>query len=82
MTDGPQSVNGELTSEEQGVAEQFEGARPVPTAAFRGGLGRRLAALDPHYGCRPQRLRLIVSGYFGIAALLLATGSLQAIGAL
>ena len=82
MTDGPDGITGDLTVDEQLVAEQLVGTRPVPTAAFRGALGRRLAELDPRYGRRPQRLRLIVSGYFGAGALLLAIGALQAIGAL
>ena len=82
MTDNPDRISGELTAEEQVVAEQLEAARPVPAAGFRGGLRRRLAALDPHHGPRPVRLRLIVSGYLGAGALLLAIGSLQAMGAL
>ena len=82
MNDGPDGIAGELTVDEHVVAEQLEAARPVPPAGFRGALGRRLAELDPRYGCRPQRLRLIVSGYLGAGGVLLAIGALQAIGAL
>jgi len=82
VTNGPNGITGELTVDEQVVAEQLDAARPVPPAAFRGALGRRLAELDLRYGCRPQRLRLIVSGYLGAGTLLLAIGALQAIGAL
>ena len=81
MTDGPH-IGEELAAEDQVVAEQLEATRPLPAPRFRGALARHLVGLDPHYGPRPQRLRLIVSGYLGAAALLLAIGSLQAMGAL
>jgi len=54
------------------VADGLRIARPVPAAAFRGGLGRHLAERDPGYGPRPERLRMIVAGYVGAGGLLIA----------
>jgi hypothetical protein len=56
--------------------------KPVPAAGFRGALSRHLADRDPGHGTRPERLRLIASGYLAAGALLLALGALQATGAL
>jgi hypothetical protein len=81
MTDDPK-IGGELPPDERALAERLHADRPVPAAAFRGALGRRLAALDPGYGPRPERLRPTVSGLLGASALLLALGALQATGAL
>jgi hypothetical protein len=72
----------ELTAAEHALADQLEHDRPLPAAGFRGGLGRRLEALDPGYGPRPERLRLIVCGYLSGAAVLLALATLQVTGAL
>jgi hypothetical protein len=80
MTDTPEP-GGEPTASESALADRLEADRPLP-AGFRGALGRRLADLDPGYGPRPPRLRLIATGYLGAGALLLATGLLQATGAL
>jgi hypothetical protein len=56
------------------VAEHLRIERPVPPAAFRGQLRRRLAERDPGYGPRPERLRLrlMVAGYLGAGGLLIA----------
>jgi hypothetical protein len=67
---------------ERELADRLAGERPVPSAGFRGALGRRLAARDPGYGPRPERLRLIVAGYLAAGSLLLVLGALSATGAL
>ena len=56
--------------------------RPVPGGAFRGGLGRLVAASDPGYGPRPARLRLAVAGWIAAGAVVAGLGALQALGAL
>ena len=65
-----------LGSADQELAERLRIARPVPGAAFRGVLGRRLAEHDPGYGPRPDRLRLMVAGYLGAGGLLIALAAL------
>lgn len=72
MTDDPIA----LDSPEHDLADRLRFARPVPGAAFRGALGRRLAERDPGYGPRPERLRLIVAGYIGAGGLLIALAAL------
>ncbi len=72
MTDEPT----ELGRTEADLADRLALARPVPPAAFRGELGRRLADRDPGYGPRPERLRLLVAGYLGAGGLLIALAAL------
>jgi len=63
------------------LAERFEQARPVPSAAFRGDLRRRLLAgrlALPHP--RPARLRLLIGGYAGAGSMLLLAGAASAGG--
>ena len=67
---------------ERQVADRLGGERPVPTAGFRGALALRLAAIDPGYGPRPERLRLMVAAYFGVGSMLIALAALTATGAL
>jgi hypothetical protein len=81
MTDASE-IEPELSVRERALAEQLQAARPVPGAAFRGGLSRHIADHDPGYGTRPRRLRLIASGYFAASALLLALAAFQAAGTL
>lgn len=60
------------------MAERLRVERPVPRAAFRGDLRRRLLAThaEPTRRARPARLRLLVSVYLGSgAALLLLAGA-------
>lgn len=71
-----------LTADEQEFAGQLGARRPLPGPGFRGVLGRHLAAVDPGYGPRPIRLRLLVGGYVVAAVLLMGLGLLQAAGAL
>jgi hypothetical protein len=66
--------------QEQDLAARLEEQRPAPRAAFRGALGRYLAAHDPGYGPRPEGLRLMVTRYAGAGAFLIALGLLVAIG--
>ena len=65
-----------LEPAEQDLADRLALARPVPSAGFRGRLGRRLADRDPGYGPRPERLRLMVAGYLGAGGLLIALAAL------
>jgi hypothetical protein len=61
------------------LAERLEQERPVPTAAFRGDLRRRLlgGALAPS---RPARLRLLITGYASAGCALLLIGGASAAG--
>jgi hypothetical protein len=81
MTTGDQSDE-RLGTAEHGMIEELEVNRPVPTAGFRGTLGRHLAARDAGYGPRPERLRLIVLVYLTTGALLLVIAVLEAAGML
>jgi hypothetical protein len=75
MTEKP-SDPADLGPPEQDLADRLRIARPVPGAAFRGGLGRHLAEHDLGYGPRPERLRLMVAGYLGAGGLLIALAAL------
>jgi hypothetical protein len=75
-------VEPELTADERTLADQMHAGRPVPAAQFRGALSRHLALEDPGYGSRPNRLRLVASGYVVAGALVLGLGLLQATGTL
>jgi hypothetical protein len=72
----------ELEPDERWVDERLTRDRPVPQAAFRGALGRYIAARDPGFGARPQRLWAMVAAYLATAALLILLGLLQATGVL
>jgi hypothetical protein len=62
------------------LAERLEDERPVPTAAFRGELRRRL--LDGEFTrSRPARLRLLIAGYASAGSALLLIGAASAAGA-
>ena len=61
------------------LAERLEHERPVPSAAFRGELRRRLLAGDISRS-RPARLRLLIAGYAGTGSLLLLAGAASAAG--
>lgn len=68
-----------MTPSEQDLAERLGDARPLPSAGFRGALWQHLAPLDPGYGPRPARLRLIVAGYLALGLLLIALAALVAL---
>jgi hypothetical protein len=72
----------ELGPEESGLADRLRAERPIPAAGFRGTLARHLAATDPGYGPRPERLRLIVVSYLSLATLLIAFGIVLGVGVL
>lgn len=61
------------------LAERLEQERPVPTAAFRGDLRRRVLAGDLTYS-RPARLRLLIAGYASAGSALLLIGAASAAG--
>jgi hypothetical protein len=71
-----------IEAEDSSLAERLIRDRPVPTATFRGALGRHLAARDPGFGPRPERLWAMVVGYLVIGGLLILLGLLQATGVL
>jgi hypothetical protein len=81
VTDEP-DIATELGPGERELADRLDGERPLPAAGFRGALARRLAARDPGYGPRPERLRLIVGAYLGAGSLLIVLGALSATGVL
>jgi hypothetical protein len=61
------------------LAERLERERPVPAAAFRGELRRRLlSGVDA--GMRPARLRLLIAAYAGAGSLLLLAGAASVAG--
>jgi hypothetical protein len=80
VTDEP-DIPSELGPEEPDLAGLLGAERPV-RPAFRGALRRHLAARDPGYGPRPERLRLISAGYVGAGSLMIALGTLSATGVL
>jgi hypothetical protein len=61
------------------LAERLDRERPVPTAAFRGDLRRRLLAGGAAHR-RPARLRLLISGYATAGMLLLLVGAASVAG--
>jgi hypothetical protein len=61
------------------LAERLDRERPVPTAAFRGDLRRRLLAGGAAHR-RPARLRLLISGYATAGTLLLLVGAASVAG--
>lgn len=61
------------------LAERLEQERPVPTAAFRGDLRRRLLAGELTRS-RPARLRLLIAGYASAGSALLLIGAASVVG--
>ena len=61
------------------LAQRLERERPVPAAAFRGELRRRLLASGASR-VRPARLRLLITGYACAGSLLLLAGAASAAG--
>jgi hypothetical protein len=72
-------ITDDTTPSELDLAERLSAARPLPSAGFRGTLWQHLALLDPAYGPRPPRLRLIVAGYLALGLLLIALGAVVAL---
>jgi hypothetical protein len=69
----------QLGGGEHDLAERLHAERPLPAAGFRGALRRHLAAQDPGYGPRPERLRLVVAGYVTVGSVLIAVGAVAGI---
>jgi hypothetical protein len=69
-------------TEDREAAEWLRGLRSVPSASFRGALGRYLQRHDPGYGPRPPQLRLMSAACLSTGALLLAVAALQATGSI
>ena len=67
---------------ESQFGEELANQRPVPSASFRGALGRYLARDDPGYGPRPEHLWLLVAGCTVAGLLLMLAGLLIAVGTL
>jgi hypothetical protein len=61
------------------LAVRLERERPVPAAAFRGELRRRLL-FGADARARPARLRLLIAGYAGTGSLLLLAGAASVAG--
>lgn len=61
------------------VAARLDRERPVPRAAFRGELGRRLARADV-VRPRPPRLRTLIAGCASAGLALLLIGAASAAG--
>lgn len=80
MTDSGQSNHDDQVSERDALAELLGAGRPVPSADFRGALGRYLDERDPGYGPRPTRLRSISFACLVASVALLALAALQATG--
>lgn len=68
----------ELERDLHDLASRLESERPVPGAAFRGDLRRRLLS-SPGSGA-PARLRLMISAYAGSGAALLAIAAVGVAG--
>jgi hypothetical protein len=78
----PGDPNFGVDPEDQELARRLSEQRPVPKAGFRGALGRYLAARDPGYGPRPERLQLMIAAYASAGTILVALGALVATGGL
>jgi hypothetical protein len=79
MSDPPENDTGLAPADDQ-LGAELAAERPVPAAAFRGALRRRLAAQDPGYGPRPPRLRVTVATLIAAGLLLIALAALVALG--
>jgi hypothetical protein len=69
-----------MNGENEEIAERLRAERPVPSAAFRGELRRRVLLADRRRPVRPRRLRLLVTAYAGSGALLLAIAAIGLAG--
>ncbi len=61
------------------LAQRLERERPVPSAAFRGDLRRRLLTGGAAHA-RPARLRVLIAGYAGAGTALLLVAAASALG--
>jgi hypothetical protein len=63
------------------IAARLESERPVPAAAFRGELRRRLQERSRRIPAAPRRLRLAITAYAGSGLILLAIAAIGVAGA-
>ncbi len=78
MSDQPDMTGGEFTAEEQRLADLLSSRPPLPAPAFRGRLGRRVAALNPGYGHRPLHLWPTAAGFAAAGLIVMVIGSIAA----
>jgi hypothetical protein len=64
----------------QPLVERLEAERPVPDAAFRGELRRRLLGRAGDARPAPARLRLLITAYGGAGSLLLVLAAVGVAG--
>jgi hypothetical protein len=81
MTDEPKRGQ-RLNPDARRIGERLRRDRPSPPASFRGTLARRLRALDPGWGPRPEGLTRTVSRYVAGGLLLIGLGALTGLGVL
>jgi hypothetical protein len=62
------------------VAQRLQSERPVPRAAFRGDLRRRLLAEAQDQPTVPRRLELLIAAYAGSGVVLLAVAVVSVAG--
>lgn len=60
-----------MTEDLDPIAQRLESERPVPSAAFRGELRRRLISEEQERQGEPPRLLLLIAAYAGSGAVLL-----------
>ena len=60
-----------MTEERDPIVQRLESERPVPSAAFRGELGRRLTSEAQERQAEPPGLLLLIAAYAGSGAVLL-----------
>lgn len=76
----PDDIRADLDSEAlRSLAERLARERPVPRAAFRGELRRRLLGAGMPFS-RPRRLRLLIAAYAGSGTAVLAVAAVGLAG--
>jgi hypothetical protein len=75
-------IDAPLDPPERELAGRLAAQRALPRAEFRGALSRHLAARDPGYVPRPERLRAIVALYAGAGVAVAGVGTLVSVGVL
>ena len=75
----PDGLDPPLTPAEQAFGDSLASRRPVPGAAFRGLLGRRLGSDDPGHSSRPPSLWRTVALLLAAGIILLLIGLLLAV---
>jgi hypothetical protein len=73
-------LEGGTTDDVIRLAERLERERPVPSAAFRGELRRRMLTGARPPRSRPARLRVSITAYASAGSLLLVVGAISAAG--